>query len=75
MVQEFGEHGSIPDIATRDFHGPNLERLLVDPYLYFAPDTAFGTAMLACIPLALTFCIDTCAIDEQVQWYCQTTLG
>lgn len=67
LVQEFGQHGSITDVAARDFDGPHLERFLVDAYVYFAPDTAFGTAILARIPLAFTFGFDPRAIDEEVQ--------
>jgi len=69
LVQELGRHGSIPNVASRDFNCPYFQRFFVDPYVYLSPDTAFGTAMFTCISLAFTFCFDACAIDEQVQWY------
>jgi hypothetical protein len=46
LVQEFGQHGSIPDVAARDFDCPHFQRFFVDPYVYLAPYAAFRTTML-----------------------------
>ena len=48
-------------------HCPHFKRSLVDAYVHFAPDTAFGTAMPARSPLAFTFGFDACAVDKKVQ--------
>jgi hypothetical protein len=42
----------------------------IAPALVHCPavDTAFGAAMLAGVPLAFTFGLDTCAVDKEVQW-------
>ena len=70
LAQEFGQHGSITNVATGDFDSPNLQRFLVDPDMYLTPDAAFGAFVLARIPLAFTFGFDPRTIDEQVQWPC-----
>ena len=50
-----------------ELNGSDLQRLLVDPEVDFAPDPPFGTAMLARIPLAFTLDLDAGAVDQQVQ--------
>ena len=47
LGQQFGQHGGIPNVAAGDLDGPNLQCLLVDPEMDFAPDAAFCTTMLA----------------------------
>lgn len=56
------------DIAGRDLDGAHLKRFFVDTYVYLAPYPALGAAMLARIPRAFALRLDTCAVDEQVQW-------
>lgn len=41
--------------ASGDLDSPNLQRFLVNPKVDLAPNTPFGTTMLACVPLALIF--------------------
>jgi len=48
--------------------GPYFQRFFVDAYVYLTPDAAFGSTMLAGIPFAFTFGLDTSAIDKEVQW-------
>jgi hypothetical protein len=67
LVQEFGQHWGIYDVAAGDFDCPNLQRFLVEAHVYLTPGTAFGAAMFARIPLAFTFGFDPRAIYEQVQ--------
>jgi hypothetical protein len=55
LVQEFGQHRGISDVAAGDFDCSNLQRFLVEAYEYLTPGTAFGAAMFARIPLAFTF--------------------
>ncbi|MFT4961768.1 MAG: hypothetical protein ACI92Z_002862 [Paracoccaceae bacterium] len=44
LVQTFRQYGSIPNIASGDFYGPNLQRFLIDANMYLTPDAAFGAA-------------------------------
>lgn len=67
LVQEFGQHGSITDVAAGDFGWPNFQRFLIDAYEYLAPYAAFGTAMFVRIPLACTFGLDPSAADKEFQ--------
>ena len=70
LVEQIWQNGRIPDTTTRDLDGTDLQRLLVYPNMYLAPQAAFGTAVLAGIPLAFPFSLDTRAVDKQVQWSC-----
>ena len=45
--------GASPMLLTRDLGGTDLQRLFIDPNMYLAPQAAFGTAVLAGVPLAL----------------------
>jgi hypothetical protein len=63
LVQKLWQHGSIPDVAADDLDGPYFQRFFVDAYVYLTPEAAFGITMLAGIPLAFTFGLDTCAVD------------
>jgi hypothetical protein len=38
--------------------------------MYLAPQAAFETTVLAGIPLAFPFSLDTRAVDKQVYWSC-----
>lgn len=67
LVQEFGQHGSITDVAAGDFDCPNFQRFLVHTYVYLAPYAAFRTAMLTCIPLAFTLGLGPRAINKKIQ--------
>ena len=67
LVQKFGQHRSITDVAAGDLDCANLQRFLVDAYVYLAPCAASGAAMFARIPLAFTFGFDPRAVDEEIQ--------
>ena len=67
LGQEFGQHGSITNVAAGDFDRSDFKRFLIDAYVYLTPDAAFGTTMLASVPLAFTFGLDACAVDKEVQ--------
>ncbi len=60
------KHGSVARIDGGHLDGPNLRRFLVDPYVYLAPDAAFGVTMLAGAPLTFTLGLDAGAVDKQV---------
>lgn len=68
LVQQLGQHGRVTDIAGRDLDGSHLKRFFVDTYVYLAPYPALGATVLAGIPLTFALRLDTCAVDEQVQW-------
>ena len=51
LVQKVRQYGGVPDMATCDLDGPNLQRFLINADMYLAPQTAFGATMLARMPL------------------------
>ena len=53
---------SIAHVARRDLHGPDLQRFLVDPYVYLAPNLALPAAMFSGVPLAFALGLDACTI-------------
>ena len=53
LIEQIWQNGCILDAITRDLGGTDLQRLLVYPNMYLAPQAAFGTAVLAGVPLAL----------------------
>lgn len=67
LVQQRRQHRRVADIAGRDLDGPDLQRFLINPYVYLAPNPAFRAAMLASVPFAFTLGFDACTIDQQVQ--------
>lgn len=48
---------------------------LVDPDVDLAPDPAFGAALLAGVPFALTLDLDPDAVDQQMQRTIRSTVG
>ena len=67
LTEKVGQHRRITNVAPGDLDGSDLQRFLVDPEVYLAPDPPFGAAMLAGVPLALALDLDARAVDEQVQ--------
>ena len=63
LVQEFGQHGSITNVAAGDFDRPHFKRYLIDTNVYLTSNAAFGATVLACFPLAFTFGLDACAVN------------
>ena len=66
LVEQIWQNGRIPDAATRDLEGTDLQRLLVYPNMYLAPQAAVGTAVLAGIPFSPAFSFDARTIYQQV---------
>ena len=58
LGQQFGQHGSVADVAAGDLDCPNLQCFLIDPEMDLAPDATLGTAMLAGVPITFTFTLD-----------------
>ena len=69
LIEQFRQHGRVADASAGELDGSDLQCLLVDPEVDFAPDPPFGTAMLARIPLAFTLDLDTGA------WSCPRFTG
>ena len=67
LVEQFGQHGRIADVAGGELGSADFQRLLVDSDVDLAPDAAFGAAVLAGIPLPFALDLDACAVDQQVQ--------
>jgi hypothetical protein len=67
LVEQVWQNGCISDAATCDLDCPYLQCLLINPYVYLAPQTTFGSAMLAGIPFSFALSFDACAVDKQVQ--------
>jgi hypothetical protein len=67
LVEEFGQHRRITDIARGELGGADLQCLLVDPDVDLAPDAALRAAVLAGVPLPFALDLDARAVDQQVQ--------
>jgi hypothetical protein len=50
LVEQFRQHGRITDVAGGDLYRANLQRFLINPDMYLAPNTSLGAAMLAGVP-------------------------
>ena len=85
LVEQVRQHRSVPDAAARDLDCLYLQRFLIDPNMYLAPQPPFRPTVLAGIPLAFTLSFDPCAVrcpavvclqtmrgDQQMQWSCRT---
>jgi hypothetical protein len=57
------------NVASGDLDRPDLQRLLVDHEMDFAPGAAFYTTMLAAVPFALPLplVLDACALGQRVE--------
>jgi hypothetical protein len=51
LIEQIRQHGRVPNAATRDLDCPYLQRFLIDPNMYLAPQPPFGPTVLAGIPL------------------------
>ena len=51
LVEKFGQHGRVTNIAARELGCADFQRLFVNSYVDLAPDATFGAAMLAGVPL------------------------
>ena len=54
LVEQFGQQGGVTHFTARDFNSPNLQRLLVDPDVYPAPNTALRATVFAGVPFTFT---------------------
>ncbi len=54
LIEQFGQHRRVPNVAGGELGRPDFQGFLIDPDVDLAPDPAFGAAMLAGIPFALT---------------------
>jgi len=67
FIKQLLRHGCVTNIALLDLNRSDLQCFLVDPYMYFAPDAAFGTTLFAGVPFPLALGLDARAIDKEVQ--------
>ena len=80
LVEQMRQHWRVAGVTPRDLDGSNFQCSLVDTNMDLAPDTPFGAAMLAGVPVAFTFnlvagaihcpavvCISTMRGDQHVQ--------
>lgn len=74
LIRKLRQHGSISDVAAGDLDSPYFQCSLVDPKVHLAPNTAFGTTMLAGIPFTFALGFDAGAIDQEVQRTVGTTI-
>jgi hypothetical protein len=58
LAQQLRQHRRVTHVAAGDLDRPDFQGFLVDPKMDLAPDPAFGTAMLARVPLAFTLDLD-----------------
>ena len=64
MVEQVWQHRRIADPAARYLNGAYLQRFLIDTNKYRAPQSAFGPAVLAYVPLTFAFSFDACAVHQ-----------
>ena len=58
LVEQFGQHGRIAQVAGGELCRADFQRLLVNSNVDLAPDAPFGTAMLAGVPLPFALDLD-----------------
>jgi hypothetical protein len=58
LVKQLGQHGGVADVNGGELGSSNLQRLLVDSDVVFAPDAPFWATVLARIPLAFALDLD-----------------
>jgi hypothetical protein len=75
LVEQFGQHGRVADVAGGELGRPDFQCFLVDPDVDLAPDAPFGAAMLAGVPLAFALDLDAGAVDQQVQRAVRSAIG
>ena len=64
LVEQVWQHRHIPDPAAHYLNGTYLLRFLIDTNMYLAPQSAFGPALLARVPLTFAFSFDACALYQ-----------
>lgn len=75
LVEQFGQHRGVANVAGGELSGPDLQCFLIDSDVDLAPDAPFGATMLAGVPLAFTLDLDPGAVDQQVQRAVRTAVG
>jgi len=50
LVEKFGQHGRVADIAGCELRSADFECFLVNSNVDLAPDTAFGATVVARVP-------------------------
>ena len=64
LVEQVWQHRRIADPVARYLNGAYLQRFLNDTNMYLAPQSAFGPAVLARVPLTFAFSFDACAVHQ-----------
>jgi hypothetical protein len=72
LVEQVWQHRGVANATAGDFDRTYLQRFFINPDMYLAPKAAFGTTMLACIPLTFALSLDAGAVYQKVQWPCRT---
>lgn len=55
------------DAPAGDLNGLTLQHFFPDADLYLAPQTSLASAMFARVPCAVSLCVDSTAINQQIQ--------
>ena len=67
LMQQVWQHGGTAHIAAGHLDRPYRQCQFIHTDMYLAPEAGFAASMLARAPLALTFHLDACAFDQQMQ--------
>ncbi len=70
LVEQVRQHECIADAAACNLDGADLQVLLINPNVDFAPQAAFWATMLMGIPFPFALSLYASAIDQKVQWPC-----
>jgi hypothetical protein len=66
LVEEFGQHWRVADVAAGELCSRDLQCLLVHPNVDLAPDAPFRAAALTGVPLAFALDLDAGTVDEKL---------
>ena len=75
LVEKFGQHGRVADIAGGELRSPDLQCLLIDPDVDLAPDAALRAAVLAGVPLPFALDLDARAVDQEMERSLRAAIG
>lgn len=67
LIEQFGQHRRIPDVACSELGGADFQRFLVNSDVDLAPDAASGAPVLARVPFPFALDLDPGAVDQEMQ--------
>ena len=75
LVEQFGQHGSVADVAHGELDGADFQGLLINSDVDLAPNTPLGAAMLAGVPLPFALDLYARAVDQKMERARRAAIG